>query len=83
MGVRPSVAGIGQGDYMPEWLLRLLESGAVWAALIALMNILIKYFVPTMPPEILTAINVLVLAVLAALGINVSNRVKSYRAAQK
>lgn len=68
---------------MPDWLLRLLESGAVWAALIALMNILIKYFLPTMPPEILTAINVLVLAILSALGINVSNRIRSYRAARK
>jgi len=65
---------------MPEWLLRLFESGAVWAALIALLNILIKYFVPTMPPEILTAVNVLVLAILAALGINVSSRIRSYRA---
>ena len=68
---------------MPDWLLKLFESGAVWAALIALLNILIKYFVPTMPPEILTAINVLVLAVLAALGINVSSRIKSYRAARQ
>ena len=67
---------------MPEWLLRLFESGAVWAALIALLNILIKYFIPTMPPEILTAINVLVLAILSALGINVSQRIRSYRAAR-
>ena len=68
---------------MPDWLLKLFESGAVWAALIALLNILIKYFVPTMPPEILAALNVLVLAILAALGINVSNRIKNYRAARQ
>jgi len=68
---------------MPDWLLKLFESGAVWAALIALLNILIKYFVPTMPPEILAALNVLVLAILAALGINVSNRIKVYRAARQ
>ena len=65
---------------MPEWLLRLFESGAVWAALISLLNILIKYFLPTMPPEILTAINVLVLAILSALGVNVSNRIRNIRA---
>ena len=68
---------------MPSWLIRLFESGAVWAALIALVNILIKYFVPTMPPEILTAINVLVFAILAALGINVNQRIRKARAAYK
>ena len=74
----------GQSDLgkviMPEWLLRLLESGAVWTALIALLNIIVKYLIPTMPAEILVAINVLVVAILAALGINVSSRVRSYRA---
>ena len=67
---------------MPEWLLKLFESGAVWSALIALLNILIKYFVPSMPPEILTAINILVVAILATLGINVSSRIRNYRDAR-
>jgi hypothetical protein len=68
---------------MPEWLLKLLESGAVWAALIALMNVLIKYFLPSMPPDILAAVNALVVVILSALGINVSQRVKEYRAARR
>ncbi len=64
---------------MPSWLTTLLESGAVWAALIALMNILVKYFLPNLPAEILAAINVLVLAILAALGINVNQRIRAAR----
>jgi len=68
---------------MPDWLLKLFESGAVWSALIAVMNILIKQYLPGMSVELLASINVLVLAVLAALGINVSSRIKSYRAARQ
>lgn len=67
---------------MPSWLVTLLESGAVWAALIALMNIVIKFLWPNLPPEILTAVNVLVLAVLSALGINVNQRIRAARAAK-
>lgn len=66
---------------MPGWLVTLFESGAVWAALIALLNIVIKYVWPNLPPEILTAVNVLVLAILAALGINVNQRIRAMRAA--
>lgn len=62
---------------MPDWLRNLLESGAVWAALIALMNILIKYFLPNLPPEILAAVNVLILAILTALGITVNQRIRA------
>lgn len=65
---------------MPSWLSTLLESGAVWAALIALLNIVVKYLWPNLPAEILTAINVLVLAILAALGINVNQRIRAARA---
>ncbi len=68
---------------MPKWLLDLLESGAVWAAIIALMNVLIKYLWPDLPPEILAAINVVVLAILSALGINVNQRLRDARNAQK
>ena len=61
---------------MPAWLISLLNSGSVWAALIALLNIVIKYFAPTLPPEILVAVNVLVVAVLAALGIQVNRAMR-------
>ena len=62
---------------MPDWLVKLLNSGAVWTALLALVNVLIKYFAPNMPAEILLAINALWIAVLAALGIVVSNRMRA------
>lgn len=62
---------------MPTWLVSLLNSGSVWAALIALLNIIIKYFAPTLPAEILVAVNVLVVAVLAALGIQVNKAMKA------
>ena len=61
---------------MPNWIVSLLNSGSVWAALIALLNIVIKYFAPTLPPEILVAVNVLVVAVLAALGIQVNRAMR-------
>jgi len=79
------VAGLShfREDIMPSWLISLFESGAVWAALIALMNILVKYFLPNLPAEILAAVNVLVLAILAALGINVNQRIRAARDAQK
>jgi hypothetical protein len=70
-------------NMLPDWLLRLLESGAVWTALLALVNIVIKYVWPNLPAEILTAVNVLLVAILAALGVNVSNRVRAYRTSKK
>ena len=60
---------------MPSWLSNLLQSGAVWTALLALANIVIKLLAPNMSPELLTAINVLAVAILAALGINVNQRI--------
>jgi hypothetical protein len=68
---------------MPGWLTTLLESGTVWAALIALLNILAKYFLPDMPAEILTAINVLLVAILAALGVKVNQRLRAARTLKK
>ena len=64
---------------MPGWLLNLLKSGAVWTALIALMNVLAKYFLPNLPAEILLAVNVLVVAILAAVGVNVNQRLEARR----
>ena len=64
---------------MLSWLTTLLESGAIWSALIALLNILAKYFLPNLPAEILTAVNVLLVAILAALGINVNQRIRARR----
>ena len=62
---------------MPEWLSKLLQSGAVWTALLALVNVLVKYFLPTLPAEILVAVNVLVVAILAAVGINVNKEMRA------
>lgn len=50
----------------------LFQSGAVWTALLALVNIVIKYVWPELPAEILAAVNALVVAILAALGITVN-----------
>ena len=68
---------------MPSWVLAVFQSGAVWAALIALVNIVAKYFLPNLPAEILAAVNVLLVAVLAALGININQRVQAAIAAKK
>ena len=62
---------------MPAWLVSLLNSGSVWAALIAVLNIVIKYALPNLPPEILTAVNVLVVAILAAIGIQVNKAMRA------
>lgn len=62
---------------MPAWLVALLNSGSVWAALIALLNIVIKYALPDLPAEILTAVNVLVVAILAAIGVQVNRAMKA------
>jgi len=61
---------------MPSWLVTLLQSGAVWTALIALLNVLAKYFLPNLPPEIVLAVNALIVAILAALGVNVNQRLR-------
>lgn len=61
---------------MPDWLVKLLNSGAVWTALLALVNVIIKVVWPNLPAEIVVAVNVFVVAILAALGINVSNRMR-------
>jgi hypothetical protein len=52
----------------------LLQSGAVWSALIALLNVLAKIFLPNLPTEVVAAVNALLVVVLAALGINVNQR---------
>jgi hypothetical protein len=62
---------------MPSWLASLLQSGAVWTAFIALVNVLVKYFAPSMPAEILLAINALIVVILAALGVQVNQALKA------
>jgi N-acyl-L-homoserine lactone synthetase len=62
---------------MPAWLVALLNSGSVWAAIIAFLNIVIKYALPNMPAEILTAVNVLVVAILAAIGVQVDKAMRA------
>jgi hypothetical protein len=62
---------------MPDWLAKLLNSGAVWTALLALVNVIIKVALPNLSVEIVAAVNVLVVAILAALGINVSQRMRA------
>lgn len=59
---------------MPNWLENLLKSGAVWTALLALLNVIVKIALPNMSPELLTALNVLIVAILAAVGISVNQR---------
>lgn len=61
---------------MPDWLVKLLQSGAVWSALIALMNVLTKLFLPNLPNEVVVAVNALLVVILAALGINVNQRLE-------
>ena len=67
---------------MPSWLENLLKSGAVWTALLALLNIVLKIVAPDLSPALITALNVLVVAILAALGINVNQRLEARRAKQ-
>lgn len=62
---------------MPSWLSDLLQNGTVWTALLALVNILVKYFAPTMPVEILAAINALLVAILAAIGVQVNKALRA------
>ena len=59
---------------MPGWLVKLLQSGAVWSALIALLNVLAKLFLPNLPVEVVAAVNALLVVILAALGVNVNQR---------
>jgi hypothetical protein len=63
--------------YMPNWLASLINSGTVWAALLALINIIIKATLPGLSVEIVTAVNVLVVAILAAVGINVNKAMRA------
>jgi hypothetical protein len=62
---------------MPGWLANLINSGTVWAALLALVNVVLKYALPNLPPEIVAAVNVLVVAILSAVGINVNKAMKA------
>jgi MFS superfamily sulfate permease-like transporter len=62
---------------MPAWLVSLLSSGAVWTAFLALVNVVIAYVLPNLPPEIVAAVNVLVVVILAALGINVNKAMRA------
>ena len=65
---------------MPIWLENLLSSGAVWTAILALVNVVLKYVAPTLPPEILIAVNVLAVAILAALGVKTDGAIRAQRA---
>jgi len=62
---------------MPAWFASLLSSGAVWTALLALINVVIAYALPKLPAEILTAVNVLVVAILAAIGVQVNKAMRA------
>lgn len=52
-----------------DYLKAILTNGAVWAALIALINGIIAYAFPDVPRELLTLANALVAAILGAIGI--------------
>ena len=62
---------------MPAWFVSLLKSGAVWTALLALVNVILSYALPNLPPEIVASVNVLVVVILAALGINVNKAMRA------
>ena len=47
----------------------ILTNPAVWASFLLLMHELLTYFVPNFPANILAAIEGLIIAVLAAIGI--------------
>jgi len=59
----------------------ILSNPGVWTAFLALVNIVVRYALPDLPAEIFAAVNVLVVAVLAALGIQVNKAIA--RAAAK
>ena len=63
--------------YMPGWLASLINSGTVWAALLALINVVVKATMPGLSVEIVAAVNVLVVAILAAVGINVNKAMRA------
>lgn len=56
----------------------VLKNPAFWAALIALLNAVLDYFVPTFPTEIKAAINALLTVIFAA--ITGSQTMKAVRA---
>jgi hypothetical protein len=55
----------------------------VWSAILLLLNLAAKYLLPDLPVEVVAAVNGLLIAVLAAVGIgDVRGQVKRVRAAQ-
>jgi len=68
---------------MPDWLLNLLESGALGALILGVANVLVKIFLPNASTELLAAINLVLVAILTALGVTVNQAIKNYRATRK
>ncbi len=61
----------------------VLKNPAFWAALIALFNAVLDYFVPTFPSEIKAAINALLTVIFAAItGTQTVRAVRAQRAAK-
>lgn len=54
---------------MKDYIVAILTNGAVWAALIALVNGIIIYAFPDVPRELLALAQALVAAILGAIGI--------------
>ena len=68
------------GVHMPDWLQAILRSGAVWSALLLVINSLLAYFWPDYPREIWAAVQILIIAILSAVGISdVKIRVRAMR----
>lgn len=58
----------------------ILSNGAVWAALIALINGIIAFYFPEIPAQIVLLANGLVAAILAAVGITQGRVESAYKA---
>ena len=52
-----------------DYLSAIFTSPAVWSAIILVLNLLAKYLLPDMPVEVVAALNGLLIAILAAVGI--------------
>lgn len=62
---------------------QILRNPAFWAALLALFNVVLDYFVPTFPSEIKAAINALLTVIFAAItGTQTVRAVRAQRAAK-
>jgi hypothetical protein len=52
-----------------DYLGAILTSPAVWSAILLIVNLLVKYLLPDVPQDIMSAVNALVIAILAAVGV--------------